>query len=385
MQSPSQHTTRHAKPLPVTFMRGGTSRGLVVHARDLPASIDACDALLLRAMGSPDAFGRQLDGMGSGSSSTSKVCVVAPPTHPDADIDYTFLQVRIEVARVERRGNCGNMVAAVAAFAVDEGLVAGRGAATTVRIHNTNTGRIIHATVPLADGARAEHGDCTIPGVSGTGAAIALDFLAPGGAITGALLPTGQLSNTLADGTEVSCVDAGNACVFVPAEAVGMRGDEHPDAIAADAALMERLLAVRAEGSVLMGIAADQEQAQAERMIPYLVVIAPPTAAVALDGSELSPVSMDASVRVIASGQPHRAIPLTVALCSAVAAAIPGTVVSGLVRSASAGNALRLGMPSGVIDLHAEVARQDDGQWRAISGGFVRTARWLMRGEVNTG
>lgn len=385
MHSSSQQPERKAASLPAIFMRGGTSRGLVVHARDLPADVEVCDALLLRALGSPDAFGRQLDGMGSGSSSTSKVCVVAPPTHPEADLDYTFLQVRIEVARVERRGNCGNMVAAVAAFAVDEGLVAVQGDTATVRIHNTNTGRIIHASVPLEAGVRAAHGDCVIPGVSGSGAPIALDFLVPGGAITGALLPTGQHSDTLLDGSELSCVDAGNACVFVLAEAVGMRGDEHPDAIAADAALMERLLAVRAEGAVLMGIARNREQAQAERMIPYLVVIAPPIAAVALDGRALTPDSMDASVRVIASGQPHRAIPLTVALCTAVAAALPGTVVSRAVGKVSAGSALRLGMPSGVIDLHADVRRRDNGDWHAASGGFVRTARWLMRGEVNTG
>lgn len=380
--SSQQHAA--ASVLPATFMRGGTSRGLVVHARDLPTSVEACDAALLRAMGSPDAFGRQLNGMGSGSSSTSKVCVVAPPTRPDADIDYTFLQVRVEAARVERRGNCGNMVAAVAAFVLDEGLVPARGDQAIVRIHNTNTGRMIHATVPLANGARALDGDCSIPGVSGTGAPIALDFLDPGGAITGALLPTGKSSDPVSDGTELSCVDAGNACVFVRAEDVGMRGDEHPDAIAADAALMERLLALRAEGAVRMGIATDLEQAQAERMIPYLVIVAPPMAARALDGTALAAEAMDASVRVIASGQPHRAIPLTVALCTAVAAALPGSVVSQVMHGAPNSERVRLGMPSGVIHLHADVRQDTAGGWHAASGGFVRTARWLMRGTVNT-
>lgn len=370
--------------LPATFMRGGTSRGLLVHAHDLPPTIEACDALLLRALGSPDPFGRQLDGMGSGSSSTSKVCVVGPPTHPDADIDYTFLQVRIEVARVERRGNCGNMVAAVAAFALDEGLVPARRDEAIVRIHNTNTGRIIHATVPLDNGARVLDGDCTIPGVSGTGAPIALDFLDPGGAITGALLPTGHSSDVISDGTELSCVDAGNACVFVRAEDVGMRGDEHPDAIATDASLMERLLSLRADGAVLMGVAADRDQAQAERMIPYLVVVAPPTAARALDGSELAAEAMDLSVRVIASGQPHRAVPLTVALCTAAAASLPGSVVSQTMHAAPSGKSVRLGMPSGMIHLHADVCQDAAGQWHMASGGFLRTARWLMRGAVNT-
>lgn len=370
--------------LPAVFMRGGTSRGLVIHATDLPADAQTRDAMLLRAMGSPDSFGRQLNGMGSGSSSTSKVCVVAPSQRKDADVDYTFLQVRIDVARVESRGNCGNMVAAVAAFAVDEGWVSTEGERARVRIYNTNTGRLIHARVPLRNGAREVAGDCVIPGVSGTGAAIALDFLDSGGAITGALLPTGKCLDNAEDGTPMSCVDAGNACVFVRDVEVGLRGDAHPDAIAADRPLMARLLALRAEAAVRMGIAADRTQAEAERMIPYLVVVSPPTTATTLEGSTLHADAMDGSVRVIASGQPHRAVPLTVALCTAVAAALPDTVVADGMRPQQAGQ-LRLGMPSGVLTVHADVRHDAVKGRRVVSGGFERTARWLMRGLVNAG
>lgn len=366
--------------LPASFMRGGTSRGLVLHARDLPREPSERDRLLLRAMGSPDPFGRQLDGMGSGSSSTSKVCVVGPASRADADLDYQFLQVRVEVGRVESRGNCGNMIAAVAAFAVDEGLVEASGDAALVRIHNLNTGRLIHARVPLAEGRRRREGDCAIPGVPGTGAPIALDFRDPGGAITGALLPTGQPRQTL-EGVTVSCVDAANACVFVPAAGLGLRGTESPEALAADAPTMARLTELRAAAAVAMGIQPDRDAARAERMIPYLGIVAPPAACETLDGQRLAPEAMDLQLRVIASGQPHRAVPLTIALCTAVAADIEGTVVRECLGPDADASALRLAMPSGVLRLAAEVDKAEGG-WVARGGRFERTARVLMRGVV---
>lgn len=372
MQSP--------KELPAVFMRGGTSRGLVVRAQDLPDNPAQRDRMLLRAMGSPDPFARQLDGMGSGSSSTSKVCVVGPAGRADADLDYEFLQVRVDVARVEDRGNCGNMIAAVAAFAVDEGLVPASGDEALVRIHNRNTGRLIHARVPLADGRRAREGDCVIPGVPGAGAAIALDFREPGGAITGALLPTGS-TREIVEGVAVSCVDAANACVFVPAASVGLTGTESPDALAADSTTMARLLELRAAAAVATGIHPDIEAARAERMIPYLGIVAPSASCRTLDGQELAAEDTDLQLRVIASGQPHRAVPLTIALCTAVAAAVEGTVVRECLAPGADVRALRLGMPSGVLRLAAEV-EQVDGAWVAHGGRFERTARVLMRGAV---
>ena len=187
---------------PAVFMRGGTSRAIMFHARDLPERA-GWDPIFLAAMGSPDPNGRQLNGMGGGISSLSKVCVLAPSDRMDADIDYTFAQVQIRDPRVDYRSNCGNMSSAVGPFAVDEGIVRPNGDAAVVRIFNTNTGKIIRSTFPLEDGRAATDGDLAIPGVAGTGAPVRLDFLAPGGATTGKLLPTGKAMDRLeASGAE---------------------------------------------------------------------------------------------------------------------------------------------------------------------------------------
>src|SRR5690606_35771456 len=208
------------------FARGGTSKALIFHRQDLPPDCACWDAIFLAAMGSPDAYGRQLDGMGGGISSLSKVCVVGPPTRPDADVDYTFAQVQVKEARVDYGGNCGNMSSAIGPFAVDEGLVAAGSGEATVRIHNTNTGKIIHSTFPVAHGRSVERGDLVIPGVSGSGAPVRLDFLEPGGASTGRLLPTGRATDRLEvpgmGAVTVSLVDAANACVFLDAETLGL-------------------------------------------------------------------------------------------------------------------------------------------------------------------
>ena len=182
--------------LPAVFMRGGTSRAVMFHARDLPDRAE-WDPIFLAAMGSPDPNGRQLNGMGGGISSLSKVCVLAPSDRADADIDYTFAQVQIRDPRVDYRSNCGNMSSAVGPFAVDEGIVRPNGDAAAVRIFNTNTQKIIRSTFPLEDGRAATDGDLAIPGVAGTGAPVRLDFLAPGGATTGRLLPTGKSMDRL--------------------------------------------------------------------------------------------------------------------------------------------------------------------------------------------
>src|SRR6476659_5341746 len=181
---------------PAVFMRGGTSRAIMFHARDLPDRAE-WDPIFLAAMGSPDPNGRQLNGMGGGISSLSKVCVLAPSDRPDADVDYTFAQVQIREPRVDYRSNCGNMSSAVGPFAVDEGLVRPNGDTAVVRIFNTNTQKIIRLTFPLEDGRAATDGDLAIPGVAGTGAPVRLDFLAPGGATTGRLLPTGSATDQL--------------------------------------------------------------------------------------------------------------------------------------------------------------------------------------------
>jgi hypothetical protein len=369
---------------PAVFMRGGTSRAVMFHARDLPER-EAWDPLFLAAMGSPDPNGRQLNGMGGGISSLSKVCVLAPSEREDADIDYTFAQIQIREPRVDYRSNCGNMSSAVGPFAVDEGLVRPNGDTAVVRIFNTNTRKIIRSTFALEDGRAATDGDLAIPGVAGTGAPVRLDFLAPGGATTGRLLPTGSPIDRLdvpgVGAVEVSLVDAANACVFVRAHDLGLTGRELPEELDRDAALLERMQVIRRLASVAMGIAKDDAEARAIAGVPIIGFVAPPMDATTLSGEPIGASQVDLTARFLSNGQPHRALPLTASLCTAVAANIAGTLVAEALAP-GAGAQVRIGMPSGILTVGAEVSRDGAGQWTAHSGAFYRTARRLFDGRI---
>ena len=373
--------------IPAVFMRGGTSKGIFFHRRDLPADVAAWDALFLAALGSPDPHGRQLDGMGGGISSLSKVVVIGPSSHPAADVDYTFGQVEVGLPRVDYRSNCGNLSSAVGPFAVDEGLVRAAGDAALVRIHNTNTRKVIHARFPLCEGRAAVDGDMALDGVAGTGAAVRLAFQEPGGANTGRLLPTGRVCETLdvpgLGRLAASLVDASVAVVFVRAADLGLSGVELPDELEADPALLERLEAVRGSAAVAMGLAASPQEAREHaRSAPKVALVAPPADARLLSGSVLPGDAADLSVRMISMGRPHRAVPLTGALCTAVAARIPGTLVHAVTRPARDSAAeLRLGHPSGMAPLAASVAGSGD-DWQAREVVVYRTARRLMEGAV---
>lgn len=371
--------------IPAVFMRGGTSKALMLHTRDLPPDRDDWAPLFTAAMGTPDPYGRQLNGMGGGVSSLSKVCIIAPSKRDDADVDYTFAQVMIQQDRVDYTGNCGNMSSAVGPFAVDEGLVRPNGDTATVRIFNTNTSKIIHGTFPLEDGHARYDGDLTIPGVSGSGAPIQLDFIQPGGASTGKLLPSGQVLDQLEVpglGTvEVSLVDAANAAVFVRARDVGLTGLELPEQIEARPDILALLDAIRVQASVRMGIAPDAESARKITMVPFVAIISPAADSPTLTGETVRSGDVDLTVRVISNGQPHRALPLTISLCTAVAARISGTIAAAVLSPLAADGPLRLGMPSGVLTVRADVA-QEAGEWRAQAGSFYRTARRLFDGRV---
>jgi 2-methylaconitate cis-trans-isomerase PrpF len=293
-------------------MRGGTSKAIVFRAADLPADRAERDAIFLAAIGSPDPNGRQLDGMGGGISSLSKVCVVGPPSRPDADVDYTFAQIAIDEAAVDYAGNCGNMSSAIGPFAVDEGLVtAPADGEATVRIHNTNTGKIIVARFPVQDGRAIVEGELAIDGVAGTGAPIRLDFTDPGGAKTGKLLPTGRALDVLEvpglGSIGASLVDAANPCVFVAAADLGLAGTELPTALERDAGLMRRLEAIRRQAAVAMGIAGDLEAAGAIRSIPKIALLAAPADAAILSGRIVPASEADILARTIEVGQPHPA------------------------------------------------------------------------------
>lgn len=367
------------------FMRGGTSKALMFRTQDLPADRAEWDAIFLAAMGSPDEYGRQLDGMGGGLSSLSKVCIVGPSSRDDADVDYTFAQVVVTGAHVDYGGNCGNMSSAIGPFAIEEGLVeAPRDGEAAVRIHNTNTGKIILARFPVEAGALAADGDFTLDGVSGTAAPIKLEFLDPGGAKTGALLPTGLAVDELEveglGNIAASCIDAANPCVFVAAESVGKTGTELPDTLERDASFLNRMEAIRRAGSVRMGIAPDLEAAGKITSVPKVAVVCPPREATTLSGRVLARADSDIGIRMISVGQPHRAVPITGAICLAVATRVPGSIPHALCSSTE--GPLRIGHASGTTVVDAEVAPGPDGRLQALYGAVFRSARRLFEGSV---
>jgi 2-methylaconitate cis-trans-isomerase PrpF len=366
--------------VPAVFMRGGTSKGVFFRGHDLPADRAARDRLFLAAMGSPDPYGRQLDGLGGGVSSLSKVAVIEPPSRPDADVDYTFGQVAVGEALVDHGGTCGNLASAVGPFALDEGLVHAAGAAAVVRIHAVNTGKIIVARFRLEEGRAAVAGDLATPGVAGTGSPIRLDFLDPGGP---RLLPSGSTTDLFDApgfaGVRASMVDAATPCVFVAAADLGLTGVEHPADLERNRPVMAALESIRAQAGVRMGRGATAEAvSQRSPGNPKVAVVGPPAIARLLNGVDAAEGAMDVSVRMISMGAPHRAVPLTGALCLAVAARIDGTVVARATRRDGAG--VRVGTPSGVMPVEADVELADG--WTARSASVHRTARRLMEGKI---
>jgi 2-methylaconitate isomerase len=374
--------------LPATFMRGGTSKAIIFRQSDLPPHRESWAPIFLGALGSPDPNGRQLDGMGGGISSLSKICIVGPPSISDADVDYTFVQASIRDAVVDYSGNCGNMASAIGPFAVDEGLVPKpAGNEAVVRIFNTNTRKIIVARFPMDGRFAAVDGDFVIDGVAGGGAPIRLDFIEPGGAKTGKLLPTANVVDTLQvpglGPVRATLIDAANPCIFVPAEDIGMKGTESPNAIERDAAFLKQIETIRYIGSVAMGIAPNIEAAATIPSIPRVAWVAAPTDTMTISGRKLSSADVEILVRMISTGQPHRAIPLTGALCLAVACRVPGSVPNQVVKSSVAGkdSNVRIGHPSGVIVVDAQV-RTENEAFHASYATVYRTARRLFQGEV---
>ncbi len=372
--------------LPAVFMRGGTSNAVVFHANDLPRDRSQWDEIFLAAIGSPDPYGRQLDGMGGGVSSVSKVCVVGPSSRPDADIDYTFAQVQVKKAEVDYSANCGNMSSAMGPFAVDEGIFKVSGPEAMVRIHNTNTKKIIQARFSMDEGLSEVDGDLVIPGVSGTGSPVRLEFLQPGGATTGKLLPTGHVTDVLdvpgVGKLTVSMVDAANATVFVRAADLGLTGTEMPDALDRNAEIMKKLGAIRIAASVAMGITKNAQDAAKKSGVPFVGFVSAAQDATLLTGETIKAGDIDLTARMLSNGQPHRALPLTVSLCTAVAARLTGSVVQQATRASADLNApIRIAMPSGILTVAADV-KQKDGQWHAEQGAFYRTQRRLFEGYV---
>lgn len=367
--------------IPAVFLRGGSSKGVFFHAKDLPADRAKQDAIFLSVLGSPDPYGRQLDGMGGGISSLSKAVIIGPPTHPDADVDYTFAQVAVDRPLVDWSSNCGNLSSAVGPFAVDEGLVRASDGEALVRIHQVNTKRIIHARFLVRGRRAATEGDFTMAGVSGTGARIRLDFLNPGGGATGSLLPTGNAMDVLEhDGRayRATMIDAANACVFLDAAELGLTGAEGPDAIEARPATMALLDALRRIAAVRMGLCATPDAAPLA--IPKVAVVAPAADYRALDGGIIGMRTHEVAVRMISMERAHRAVPLTGGMALGVACRIERSLPHAIAGAAH-GDEVRLANPSGILSVGAEVRRAEAG-WVADSAVVFRSARRLMQGSV---
>ncbi len=369
---------------PAVFMRGGTSRAIVFHEKDLPEDQAERDTIFLKAIGSPDPNGRQIDGLGGGISSLSKIAVVAPSGRADADVDFTFAQVGVTDENVDYAGTCGNISSAVGPFAVDEGLVQTNDGLATVRVYNTNTDKTYYAHFPVEDGMAGVDGEYELPGVSGTGALITLEFMAPGGAATGKLLPSGNVMDTFEiEGIgriEASMVDATNPMVFVRAKDLGLTGGEGPGLIDSRVEVMVNLEQIRAEAAVRMGLARDRREAsESVQAVPKVVLVSPPLEYMDLKGEIIAADDCDIAARIISMGKTHRAFALTGAMCLAVAARIPGTAAHEAARN-GAGD-IRLGHPSGVQTINAVITETPEGPV-ADKVIVYRTARRLMEGMV---
>jgi len=373
------------KAVPAVFMRGGTSKGVFFHGRDLPEDRHGRDTIFCAAIGSPDPYGRQLDGMGGGISSLSKVVVIEPSDRPGIDVDYTFGQVVVDAADVDYGATCGNLSSAVGPFAVDEGLVLKGDGEALVRVHNINTDKVFEARFPVRSGKAQVSGEFIIPGVSGSGALVQLEYLDPGGARTGALMPTNRMNDhvVLSDGQTINvcCVDATTPCVFVAAADLGLDATENPLALESRLDVLTKLEEIRCQAGVLMGLGVTtQEISEASRASPRIAVVAAPADMTLLDGSVLPAEGMDIAVRMVSMGVPHRAVPLTGGMCLAVAANLQETLVHNLARDKLA-TTVRLGSPSGVIPIGASI-RRDGCNLTVDRITTYRTARRLMEGNV---
>jgi 2-methylaconitate cis-trans-isomerase PrpF len=367
------------------LMRGGTSRGLYVMRNELPQDPALRDRVILAMYGSPDI--RQIDGIGGADSLTSKLAIIGPPTRDDADVDYTFGQVSVTTPLVDYAGNCGNISSGVGPFAIDEGLVDAVEPVTEVRIHQTNTSSMIVAEVPVIDGKAAVEGDYCIAGVPGSGARISMDFSDTAGAVTGRILPTGNPRDTLdVEGvgeTEVSIVDAGNPVVFLRASSLGLQGTESPTQIDADSELLDSIEKVRAHAAQLIGMVADwQAAADVSPYVPFIALVGPPQDYPSYaTGETVVHERMDFVSRLLFMLSVHKAYPITGTVCTGAAARIPGTIVHEVAAPSPEEGLVRIGHPSGVVDVETEVLVTDSGPiLRRASVG--RTARRIMEGYI---
>ncbi|AJO77532.1 2-methylaconitate cis-trans isomerase PrpF [Pseudomonas sp. MRSN 12121] len=381
--------------IPATYMRGGTSKGVFFNLQDLPEAAQlpgaARDALLLRVIGSPDPYDKQIDGMGGATSSTSKTVILSKSIKPDHDVDYLFGQVAIDKPFVDWSGNCGNLSAAVGSFAISSGLVAAervpQNGVAVVRIWQANIGKTIIAHVPMSNGAVQETGDFELDGVTFPAAEVQLEFLDPAAEEEGAggsMFPTGNLVDDLevpGVGTfKATLINAGIPTIFINAGDVGYRGTELQGDINGDPKALAMFETIRAHGALRMGLIQHLDEAAKRQHTPKVAFVAPPADYQASSGKAVQAGDVDLLVRALSMGKLHHAMMGTAAVAIGTAAAIPGTLVN-LAAGGGERSAVRFGHPSGTLRVGAE-AVQDNGEWSVTKAIMSRSARVLMEGWV---
>ena len=381
--------------IPAIYMRGGTSKGVFFRRQDLPEAAQvpgkARDALLMRVIGSPDPYGKQIDGMGGATSSTSKTVILDKASCPDHDVDYLFGQVAIDKAFVDWSGNCGNLSAAVGACAIHFGLIdparIPQNGKAVIRIWQANISKTIIAHIPITNGEVQETGDFELDGVTFPAAEVQLEFMDPAAeedGTGGAMFPTGNLIDDLdVPGVGVlkaTMINAGIPTIFVNADAIGYKGTELQDAINEDKKALAMFEAIRAHGAIRMGLIKSVEEAAGRQHTPKVAFVAKPVDYTASSGKKVAAGDVDLLVRAMSMGKLHHAMMGTAAVAIGTAAAIPGTLVN-LAAGGGERNAVRFGHPSGTLRVGAE-AKLVGGEWSVTKAVMSRSARVLMEGTV---
>lgn len=381
--------------IPATYMRGGTSKGVFFRLQDLPEAAQkpgpVRDALLLRVIGSPDPYGKQIDGMGGATSSTSKTVILSKSSKADHDVDYLFGQVSIDKPFVDWSGNCGNLSAAVGPFAISNGLIDAsripKNGTATVRIWQANIAKTIIAHVPITSGAVQETGDFELDGVTFPAAEVQLEFMNPAAEEEGAggsMFPTGNLVDDLEVpglGTlKATMINAGIPTIFINADAIGYKGTELQEAINSDGKALAMFENIRAHGAMRMGLIKHLEEAAKRQHTPKVAFVAKPTEYTSSSGKRVQAGDIDLLVRALSMGKLHHAMMGTAAVAIGTAAAIPGTLVN-LAAGGGSRTSVRFGHPSGTLRVGAE-AIQADGEWAVTKAIMSRSARVLMEGSV---
>lgn len=378
--------------IPATYLRGGTSKGVFFSLQDLPESARAAgparDALLLRVIGSPDPYGKQTDGMGGATSSTSKAVIISKSSQPDHDVDYLFGQVSIDQPFVDWSGNCGNLSAAVGPYAIANNLVDPSripdNGVVEVRIWQANIKKTIIAHVPITDGMPQETGDFELDGVTFPAAEVQVDFMDPADDDGGSMFPTGNLIDDLevpGIGTlKATLINAGIPTIFLNADAIGYLGTELQDDVNNDDAALAKFETIRAYGAVKMGLISHIEESVSRQHTPKVAFVAPAADYTASSGKAIAAADIDLLVRALSMGKLHHAMMGTAAVAIGAAAAVPGTLVN-LAAGGGEVVAVRFGHPSGTLRVGAQAVKKD-GNWRVTKASMSRSARILMEGWV---